>query len=161
MRHTLAWGLLATLLIASLGFTRIPHSAPVIPGRTLFANVRVPQTVAHTLRIACGNCHSNETRWPWYAYTPVTSYLVQKDVSEARAHLNMSDWQKIADQGPEELAAGFSGICENLLSGAMPKRQYLWLRPEARLSKTQIAQVCEWAQSQQMSVLARGYHNPR
>jgi hypothetical protein len=75
--------------------------------------------------------------------------------------MNLSDWQTIADRGPDELAAGFSGICENLLSGAMPKARYLWLHPEARLSKQQVAQVCDWAQAQQMAVLKAADSNSR
>lgn len=67
--------------------------------------------------------------------------------------MNLSDWQAVESRGPEELAAAFSGICENLLSGAMPKRAYVWIHPEARLSTEQVSQVCQWAEKQQMSVL--------
>ena len=129
---------------------RIPANPKIPASRSLFSQAAVPAPVARSLKSACADCHSNETVWPWYVHVPLTSLLLVHDVREAREHLNFSDWQKLREKGPEELAAGFSGICENLLSGAMPKRGYLRMHPEARLSKAQISQVCSWTEQQQI-----------
>ncbi len=37
---------------------------------------------------ACWDCHSNETRWPWYSSVAPVSWLVQRDVDEGRDELN-------------------------------------------------------------------------
>jgi hypothetical protein len=34
---------------------------------------------------ACFDCHSNETRWPWYSNVAPVSWLVQRDVMKAVA----------------------------------------------------------------------------
>jgi hypothetical protein len=134
-------------LMVLIGFIQKKPSSVQLPTeRSLFVRVAVPPPVAHSLRTACLNCHSDETNWPWYAHVPVISHFLQEDVRKARAHLNLSDWQSIEERGPDELVAAFSGICENMLSGAMPKQRYTWLHPEARLSKPQVAQVCQWTQ---------------
>ena len=43
---------------------------------------------------ACFDCHSNETEWPAYSRVAPVSWLIQHDVSEGRAALNFSEWQR-------------------------------------------------------------------
>ena len=74
---------------------------------------------------ACFDCHSNETKWPWYAYVAPVSWLVANDVHEARAVFNVSEWQP--GDGAE--------AAEQVEAGNMPRPQYLLMHPEARLTK--------------------------
>jgi hypothetical protein len=78
-----------------------------------------------TAVIACFDCHSNQTVWPWYSNIAPISWLVQHDVDEGRNHLNYSDWR--AGQG--HASAG------KVSSGQMPTLPYLLAHPEARLSE--------------------------
>jgi mono/diheme cytochrome c family protein len=41
---------------------------------------------------ACGDCHSNQTIWPWYSNLAPVSWLVQRDVQEGRREFNVSEW---------------------------------------------------------------------
>jgi MFS superfamily sulfate permease-like transporter len=141
------------VVLATLWFTRLPSNPEVAAKRSLFSQEHVPSPIAATLKSACIDCHSNQTKWPWYAHLPFSSYVLVRDVQSARQHLNFSDWERLKQQGPEQLAAGFSGICENMLSGAMPKPAYLRMHPSARLSKEQVSAVCSWANVEQMQVL--------
>ncbi len=80
---------------------------------------------------ACGDCHSNETKWPLYSRIAPVSWLVFRDVQEGREHLNVSEWnrpQKDAHEAAEELE-----------KGAMPLPVYLPLHPEARLAPAEKA----------------------
>ena len=74
---------------------------------------------------ACFDCHSNETEWPAYASIAPVSWLVQHDVSEGRAVLNFSEWQR-----PQEEAAEAS---EEVLEREMPPAAYLLMHSQARL----------------------------
>jgi hypothetical protein len=76
---------------------------------------------------ACYDCHSNETRWPWYSNIAPASWLVYHDVEEGRMHINFSDWDRAEEQHVDEFQEVFD---EN----SMPPPQYLLLHPEARLS---------------------------
>ena len=35
---------------------------------------------------ACADCHSNETKWPWYSNIAPISWLVTHDVNKGREH---------------------------------------------------------------------------
>lgn len=85
-----------------------------------------PETRALAQR-ACYDCHSNETRWPWYSNIAPASWLVYHDVEEGRMHINFSDWDRAEEQHADEFQEVFD---EN----SMPPSQYLLLHPEARLS---------------------------
>jgi hypothetical protein len=74
----------------------------------------------------CGDCHSNETSWPWYSRVFPTSLLVAHDVNEGRATFNVSEWG-IRDNNSSESA-------EIFLEGEMPPAQFLLMHPEARLT---------------------------
>ena len=83
-----------------------------------------PETRALAVR-ACFDCHSNETKWPWYAYVAPVSWLVSKDTMEGRRELNFSDWRgtRRADR-----------ITREISSGKMPESKYLIMHPEAKLT---------------------------
>ena len=74
----------------------------------------------------CGNCHSHETRWPWYSWVAPASWLVQSDVDDARADLDVSDWDRPHQEGRR--------ASRMLDTGKMPPWQYLIAHPKSRLS---------------------------
>ena len=79
-------------------------------------------------RLACYDCHSNETIWPWYSYVAPVSWLVIYDVDEGRAELNFSEWGsgRHGEEGDE--------MAKEIRKGKMPLRPYILLHPEADLS---------------------------
>ncbi len=75
---------------------------------------------------ACGNCHSNETKYPWYSNVAPISWIVQHDVDMARRMLNISEW------GTRTNKAFYAE--EQIAEGEMPLPSYLRFHPEAKLS---------------------------
>lgn len=80
-------------------------------------------------RRACFDCHSNETRWPWYSNIAPLSWLIQRDVDEGRDELNWSEWG-LDGEGDES--------AETVIEGSMPPSTYSLLHPEVRLSDQEI-----------------------
>ncbi|BBG64886.1 hypothetical protein NNO_0184 [Hydrogenimonas sp.] len=76
---------------------------------------------------ACGDCHSNETEWPWYSNIAPASWLVTYGVKEGREHLNVSMWGVQKNNEADEAA-------EEVREGEMPPFGYLLAHPEARLN---------------------------
>ncbi len=101
-----------------------------------------PRAVEEILRRSCMDCHSNRTRWPWYAYVAPTSWLVAHDVEEGREHLNFSTWE-IYDE--DERVDLFEEIAEVIEDGEMPLWFYIPLHPDAQLSDNDSATLIRWA----------------
>ena len=115
-------GLLGTFLAIQLVPYGRDHRNPPVMGEPAWDS---PTTRA-LAKQACFDCHSNETEWPAYASIAPASWLVQRDVDEGRAVLNVSEWQR-----PQEEAAKAS---EELREGEMPPAAYLLMHAHARLS---------------------------
>ena len=86
--------------------------------------------VGNKLARACGDCHSNQTRLPWYGHVAPISWWIQSHVREGREELNFSEWTRYtALQRHNELES----ICGVVSNGRMPPASYTALHPEASL----------------------------
>ena len=90
-----------------------------------------PQTRALAVA-ACFDCHSNETRYPWYAYiTPVNWWLQKSHIEHGRHHVNFNEWGTYSAEDRAEVVE--EGL-ELLKEGEMPVPSYTWLHADARLA---------------------------
>ena len=117
---------------------------PVVASRSLEAHVQVPQDVAPILKRACGDCHSNETVWPWYSHVAPVSWLVTDDVNEGRSHINLQDWE--AQENPKEASEHLTLICKEVREKGMPPFSYRLMHSESRLSAQDMDTICSWSQ---------------
>jgi len=106
-------------------------------------DVAAPPRAESILRRACYDCHSNETRWPWYAQVAPVSWLVVRDVERGRNHLNFSAWDKYADD-PETVIRKLCNIDKVIHKGTMPLWYYLPAHAQARLSDADRQLIEDW-----------------
>ena len=125
--------LVVVLLLAQL--IRIDKSNP--PVRSDLAS----GSAKPVLQRACYNCHSNETIWPWYSSIAPASWLVGRDVREARSHLNFSEWGAY-DSGTR--SHKLRGIAEEVQGGDMPPWYYSLVHRDSRLSASERSQILAW-----------------
>ena len=114
---------------------------PVDAGQTLESRVEVTPEVAAILDRACSDCHSNETRWPWYSNVAPASWFVADHVNHGRHHLNFSTWGNYTARESEEM---LEQICSEVKRGMMPLKSYIWLHPDAKLSEADAKTICDW-----------------
>jgi len=109
------------VVIFFIGLQCIPSSFDrTNPPVTGAPNWNSPETKA-TFMIACADCHSNETRFPWYSRIAPGSWLIEKDIRNGRRHFNVSEWDR-SQRGGEDAA-------EEVQRGSMPIGPYLLLHP--------------------------------
>jgi hypothetical protein len=105
------------------------------------AALRAPPEVLGVLRRACYDCHSNETRWPWYSAIAPASWLVHRDVTGGRETLNFSEW---GTQAPTGKAEQRREIGDSVADREMPPWYYLPMHPTARLSGPDRSLLADW-----------------
>ena len=76
-----------------------------------------PPDVERVMRKACYDCHSNETRWPWYSRVAPVSWIVAHDVTEGRGVLNFSEWDRLS---AKQQAKARRETAEEVRDGDMP-----------------------------------------
>ena len=100
-----------------------------------------PDDVRATVRTSCYDCHSDETRWPWYATVFPASLLIERDVEQGRGQMNFSRW---SNYNEFDRADTLDEVCELARDSSMPLRHYRWLHPDATLSAAQVDALCAW-----------------
>lgn len=112
----------------------------------------VPESVKAILKVACDDCHSNHTVYPWYAeIQPVASWLAHH-VEEGKSELNLSSFtaRRVAVQNHK-----FEEIIEMVESGEMPLASYTWIHRDAILSEDQKQTLIGWARANMDSLKAQ------
>jgi cytochrome c len=102
---------------------------------TLLQDANMPSGAKAVLLAKCADCHSSETRWPIYARVAPGSWLIERDIIEARRHMDLSQWKNMP---PETQQVWAAKIIQEARSGDMPPLQYLVLHWGARLSKADV-----------------------
>jgi hypothetical protein len=133
-------------------YARLPE-IPIDPATGVDADALVPVPVMSTLRRACFDCHSDETRRPWYSALPVASWLIERDVREGRGQLNFSRWTHYNRFDRADL---LDKVCDKTTKRDMPLWQYRILHREARLSEADIAALCAWSQGEAARLVGAG-----
>lgn len=114
---------------------------PVDPKRTIEAAVAVPAPVDATLHRACYDCHSNETRWPWYAQISPVSWWLKSHVNDGRQALNFSEFAALPKK---KQLKKLDDACDEVKKGDMPLEVYLPMHPAAHLTDADRGALCTW-----------------
>lgn len=132
--------------LAALSALALPFVHPFGPVRRQ-RSASLPLPVGDNARVlplfekACQNCHSQRTQWPLYSYLPLLSWAVEKDVAEARRHMDFSRWDRYSNDQQRDLLTRIGAEVRNR---RMPLARYTLLHPEARLSDAEIQIIYEW-----------------
>jgi hypothetical protein len=126
-------------------FFTIDKSNPKVDkAKDLITITNPPAEIEKMIRSACYDCHSNETKYPWYSNVAPVSWFVGDHIEEGREHLNFSVWGDY----PEGKANHKLHECEEELEeNKMPLDSYTWTHGDAKLSDDQREELAEWFES--------------
>jgi len=132
--------LLILVLLVLLQFYRPSVTPPADAPASVSVASLFPDAPAF-LGSACFDCHSYDSRLPWYAYVNPPGFLVRNHIREGREHLNFSLYKNWTD---EERVDYFKECAEEVEKGNMPLKGYTWLHPAARLSEEERVELARW-----------------
>jgi len=118
--------LLLSVVILFVAIQLVPYGRPQANPAVVQEPVWNSPDTRTMVVAACYDCHSNETKYPWYSWVAPSSWLVQHDVDGGRRHLNFSEWNR--EQRHAKDAA------EQVRTGEMPQTSYTWMHRESRLT---------------------------
>lgn len=102
--------------------------------------IQTPIEISQIFQAACYDCHSNETKWPWYSQISPFAWVIQNHVTEGRKALNFSTWEKYTE---EEKKEHLKDIYRTAYA-SMPLPSYIFAHEEADLTKEQRNLIRIW-----------------
>lgn len=137
---------LAVVLVA-IQFIRPARNAslasPFASPRDITIVFPPPPEVKQVLATACYDCHSNLTRYPWYANLQPAGWWLASHVNDAKKELNFSEF---AGYSSKRQARRLESIVDEVRDRTMPLKSYKLIHADARLTEAQIKALSDWAE---------------
>ncbi len=125
-----SWSLLTLMMMQFMPLNRI--NPPVV------SDVQTPYSIKNSLKKACYDCHSHETRWTAIAYIAPISWLLSSTVSSGRNVVNFSTWNN------EKKERKRSDIIRVIGEGPLHQRLYYICNPEKQLDRQETKILTDW-----------------
>jgi hypothetical protein len=139
--RTILLGLLALFIL--IQFIRpAPNKSTAVFSRDIEKTVSVPGNVQGILKKTCYDCHSNNTRYPWYAAVQPVGWLLANHIRNGKEKLNFNEF---GSYPVRRQISKLNGIANSIKHGSMPLSTYTMMHKEARLSAGEKALVIDWA----------------
>src|SRR5579875_1630814 len=97
--------------------------------------VAVPDTVMAIMKVACFDCHSDSTRYPWYNHITPVNWWLRNHVNGGKRSLNFSAFTTYTFK---KRLHRMDDIAKTVKEHDMPLSSYLWIHKDAKLTDGQI-----------------------
>ena len=133
------------IILIIMQFFSIDKTNPSIDQAKDFLTVEnTPTEVAQLFKIACYDCHSNETKYPWYTSVAPISWFIKGHIDNGREVLNFSTW---SDYNAKQKSHKMEEIIEVVDGKEMPMLTYWMIHWDAKISEEQRKQITDWVKT--------------
>jgi Haem-binding domain len=147
MRKVFMGLLILALVIQTIQPTR--NLSDTLGDNDISATYAMSAEVHTILRTKCYDCHSNNTRYPWYTYVQPIGWWMAAHIHEGKKHLDFSEFKtynaKKAQHKLEELSDAIN-------EGWMPLNTYLWMHHDAEITAADRDAINAWLKTLPFSV---------
>ena len=142
-------GWLAVLVVAIVLVIQVipvERNVSTVPaGQSFEKTEKVPANVAAILKVSCYDCHSNNTRYPWYSELQPGAYFMAQHIKEGKEELNLDEFN---DYSKRRKKAKIKSIISQIEKEEMPLKSYLLLHPDAGLTPNKKKVLLQFFQSE-------------
>lgn len=103
----------------------------------------VPDNIQAILKNSCYDCHSNNTRYPWYANIQPGAWWMALHIKEGKAELNFDEF---GDYSKRRQNSKLKAIASSVEDETMPVPSYLLIHRKAALSKADQILIKQWSE---------------
>ncbi len=135
-------------ILVIIQFFRIDKTnPPVIQENDFLTITNPPEDISKMIKSACYDCHSNESKYPWYTNISPISWWVKDHINEGRRELNFSEWGTFKDKRKKHK---LEEVYEEVEEGEMPLESYLIIHDEAKLTTDQKTALINWFKAEKV-----------
>ena len=135
MRKLNIIGWLSVIVVAvvlAIQFIPVERNVSTVPaGQSFERTEKVPANVAAILKVSCYDCHSNNTRYPWYSELKPAAWLMARHIKKGKKELNFDEFN---DYSKRRKKAKIKSIISQIEKEEMPLKSYLLLHSDSKLT---------------------------
>ena len=136
--------LIIIIILVVIQFIRPARNISTTPStHDISTEYTVPDSVKNIMAVACNDCHTNNTRYPWYANVQPVGWWLQNHVNEGKRHLNYSEFTSLEKKKQYKK---MDETAHEIKEGDMPLNSYLWIHHDAKLTQAEKDLLINWAQ---------------
>ncbi len=123
------------LLVVLVGLQFFPartNNSSTVPSTDFIKTYKAPKQIAQTLNASCYDCHSNNTKYPWYSKVQPVGWLLEDHINDGKEVLNLSEFGSYSGRKQQSKLISMISQIED---DKMPLPSYIFIHREARLSK--------------------------
>ena len=136
-------------ILIILQFVRPPKNVSEVNPNDITTTFSVHSDVQQILRISCYDCHSNSTRYPWYAEIQPVGWWLNGHIQDAKKELNFSEFASFRVRRQYKK---LEEVIEQLNTDKMPLPSYLLIHTDAKLSTDHKNRLTDWANALRDSI---------
>ncbi len=103
----------------------------------------VPPDVDSILVVACKDCHTNNTRYPWYNKVQPVAWFLDNHVRDGKRSFNLNEF---ATYPAWRQYDKISEVKKQIDKGDMPLSSYTWIHKDAILTDAQKNTIESWSE---------------
>ncbi|MFN5423326.1 MAG: heme-binding domain-containing protein [bacterium] len=143
MLKKIAIGLLIVFLAIQF-FRPAKNTSTTTSANHISTHYNTPDDVKALLERSCYDCHSNNTKYPWYASIQPVAWWLGHHIEEGKGEINFDEFMALK---PKKAHHKMDEVNEMVQEGEMPLDSYTWIHRNAKLSRDEKTKLSEWALS--------------
>ncbi|HVZ98359.1 MAG TPA: heme-binding domain-containing protein [Chitinophagaceae bacterium] len=111
----------------------------------------VPANVQGVLKVACNDCHTDSSRYPWYWNIQPVAWFLDNHIREGKRHLDFSIFTSYTIARQYHL---LQKINDEIKEGDMPLGSYTLIHRDAILNSGQKQAISDWVAAARQQIEA-------
>ncbi len=132
------------LLVVFIGIQFIPterNQSEIVPEADFLLVNNTPEKIGNLLQVSCYDCHSNNTKYPWYNKIQPIAWFLEDHIIEGKKELNFSEWD---DYSNRRKKSKLKSIISQIRDDEMPLFSYTIIHGDAKFSESEKKLVMDY-----------------
>ena len=136
--------ILLALLVILVAIQFIPTSlnkTGEVPVKDITQVFPMPLKVEGILKNSCYDCHSNNTKYPWYNKIQPVAWYLGNHISNGKKELNFNEFGSYSNRRQR---SKLKAVRNQIQDEEMPLKTYTFIHRDAKLTKEEKTLVLNW-----------------
>ena len=132
------------LLVGFVGIQFVPtdlNQSDTVPKTDFLLVNNTSENISTLLQESCYDCHSNNTRYPWYNKVQPVAWFLENHIKDGKEELNFNEWDTYTNRRKN---SKLKSIISQIKDDEMPLASYTLIHKDANLSNSEKTLIIDY-----------------